>query len=282
MNNNYGNLMLHRVLLSAMKDIDRICRENGLRYFLHAGTLLGAVNHKGFIPWDDDVDIALLREDYTLLCGILRERYSDLYFLQTYETDPSHANNRAVLCVRGTEVKFRHAPEVRKMIGIDIIPIDAAPDSKIARKMQQGIIWVLDAAVQIKQGEIKPVHPVMKCIGLLSKADRTKLGKMIDRVSTHYNGKQTEYVGLLTYTCKSPYNGQSGYENDLMKRAWYAEPLEVPFEDAFFMTISDPEADLLHRYGPKWAEPYPEEKRVTKHDILSYEIGEEVRKRIGG
>ena len=63
MTNEYGNELLHKVLLSAMKDIDKICRENGLRYYLYAGTLLGAVNHKGFIPWDDDVDIVMFPND---------------------------------------------------------------------------------------------------------------------------------------------------------------------------------------------------------------------------
>jgi hypothetical protein len=100
-------------------------------------------------------------------------------------------------------------------------------------------------------------------------------------LTTHYNGKKTEYVGLLSYTGKNPYTGISGYENDLIPRESYEHPLTVPFEDTEFMTIGDPIKDLEHRYGPKWHEPYPEEKRVTKHDVQSYEISPEVRKRIG-
>ena len=72
MTNDYGNLELHKILLSAMKDIDKICRENHLRYYLHAGTLLGAINHKGFIPWDDDVDISMTRDDYEKFVQILK------------------------------------------------------------------------------------------------------------------------------------------------------------------------------------------------------------------
>ncbi len=283
MTNDYGNLELHQVLLSAMKDIDRICRENGLKYFLHAGTLLGALNHKGFIPWDDDVDISLLREDYNVLVDVIKKDYSELYYLQNYETDSTFLNNRAVLRILGTEIKYiRTNKAARNEIGVDIIPLDCAPNGKVARKLQQAIVWILDAAVQIKLGEIIPRHPFMKCIGLLAKADRKKLGRMIDWVSTCFNGKKTEYIGLLTYTGKNPYTGRSGYENDLMKREWYDKPLEVPFEDTYFMTISDPEADLIHRYGPNWSAPYPEEKRVTKHDVRSYEISEEVRNRIMG
>ena len=139
---------------------------------------------------------------------------------------------------------------------------------------------IVDAAVQIKQREIIPHNPVMKCIGLLSKLDRVKLGNWIDKLSEHYNKKHTRYVGLLTYTGKNPYTGRSGYENDLMRREWYSDPIDVDFEDSKFMTISDPIADLVHRYGPNWAAPYPEEKRITKHDIKNYTISDEVMARI--
>ena len=283
MTNDYGNLELHQVLLAAMKDIDKICRENDLKYYLHAGTLLGAFNHKGFIPWDDDVDISLMRHDYEKLCDILIQQYADKYFLQNYQTDPNYKNNRAVLRVLGTEVIHHHADKdcCRTEIGVDLVPLDAAPDSKLLRKLQQGAIWVVDAAVQIKQGEIIPRNPLMKCIGLLSSLDRVRLGKRIDKLAMMFNKRNTKYVGLLTYTGKNPYTGRSGYENDLMPRQWFTDPIRVDFEDTQLTTISSPTEDLVHRYGPKWAEPYPEEKRVTKHDVASYRIDPDVRNRLG-
>lgn len=283
MTNDYGNLELHQVLVAAMKDIDKICRENNLKYYLHAGTLLGAFNHKGFIPWDDDVDISLMRQDYEKLCDILIREYTDKYFLQNYQTDPNYKNNRAVLRVLGTEVIHYHRDDenTRNEIGVDLVPLDAAPDSKLLRKFQQGAIWVVDAAVQIKQGDITPHNPIMKCIGLLSKLDRVKLGKRIDKLAMMFNKRNTKYVGLLTYTGKNPYTGRSGYENDLMPRQWFTDPIRVDFEDTQLTTISSPTEDLAHRYGPKWAEPYPEEKRITKHDVASYRIDPDVRKRLG-
>ncbi|MDD7595009.1 MAG: LicD family protein [Clostridiales bacterium] len=274
MTNDYGNLELHEVLLSAMKDIDKICRENNLRYFLHAGTLLGAMNHKGFIPWDDDVDISMFREDYEKFLSIVHEQMGDRYFVQTYKTDPEYPNNRAVLRVLGTEVIHFHEDDTssRKEIAVDIVPLDSVPDLRIVQRFQQGLVWVLDAAVQIKQGSIIPRSVFTKCIGLLAKVDRVRLGRWIDNVTCICKSKKTKLVGLLSYTGKNPYTGVSGYYNDLLKREWYDSPEYVPFEDTQFMTIGEPEADLLHRYGPHWAEPYPEEKRVTKHDVKSYRI----------
>lgn len=283
MTNEYGNELLHKVLLSAMKDIDKICRENGLKYYLHAGTLLGALNHKGFIPWDDDVDISLKREDYNTLLHILQEQYSDMYFIHNYKTDPAYKNNRTVLRILGTRVTHHHEdPEDKHPeIAVDIIPLDAAPDRKWQRIAQQKLIWIFDAAVQIKQGGIIPQSIPTKILSILSHIERVRLGEIIDRLCMRYNHKNTVYMGLLSYTGKNPYTGKSGYENDLIPRSSYENPIMVPFEDTEFMTIGDPIRDLEHRYGPHWSEPYPEEKRVTKHDVKSYEISPEVRARIG-
>ncbi len=274
MTNDYGNLALHKVLLRAMKDIDLICRENGLRYYLHAGTLLGAVNHKGFIPWDDDVDISMFRDDYETFLSIVQKQYADVYFMQTYKTDPAYPNNRAVLRVLGTSVQHYHEEKnsVHTEIGIDIVPLDAVPNSKLLQRIQQGTVWIIDAAVQIKFGSIIPKNPIIKIIGLLSRYDRVKLGEKIDRITCRYNKKKTDCVGLLSYTGKNPYTKVSGYYNDVLKRSWYEHPVYLPFEDTEFMTISDYESDLLHRYGPHYMDPYPEEKRITKHDVKSYSI----------
>lgn len=283
MTNDYGNLELHTVLLDAMKDIDRICRENGLKYYLHAGTLLGAFNHGGFIPWDDDVDISLMKPDYDRFCQIIRQSYSDRYFMQTYDVDPTHSNNRGVLRVLGTKVTHVHGDniECRQEIAIDIVPLYPVPGSKLMRKLQQAQIWVWDMAVQIKQGGVIPCHPFMKCIGLLAKRDRVKLGRSIDRAMAMCKNDNSRDVGILCYTHRNPYMGRSGYDNEIWPRAWYEAPMEILFEGQSFTTISQPEAYFNFQYGSRWSEPYPEEKRISKHDVKSYEISPEVRARVG-
>ena len=282
MTNDYGNLELHKVLLSAMKDVDLICREHGLKYYLHAGTLLGALNHQGFIPWDDDVDISLFREDYEKLLEIITEDYSDRYFVQNNKTESVFSHNRSVLRILGTRV-IHNGEELEQHteIGIDLVPLDSAPDSKLARWWQQHVILFWDMVTQIKLGIIIPSSIITRTLSLFAKMDRKRLGERIDKECMKYNKKQTKYVGLLSYTGKNPYTGKSGYENDLLLREWFENPIYVPFEDAEFMTISEPEKDLIHRYGPHWHDPYPEEKRVTKHEVKAYMINEEVRKRVG-
>ena len=76
--------------LEILKYVDGICKKNGIPYWLSSGTLLGAVRHGGFIPWDDDVDIEMLKEDFNKLCHILEHSVSDDYVLQTHNTDPEY------------------------------------------------------------------------------------------------------------------------------------------------------------------------------------------------
>jgi hypothetical protein len=136
-------------------------------------------------------------------------------------------------------------------------------------------------AVQIKQGLVTPHHPVMKLIGLLSKRDRVKLGRRMDRVMRMCKNENSRDVGILCYTHRNPYMGRSGYDNEIWPRKWYEQPQEILFEGQKFMTISEPVDYFNFQYGARWSEPYPEEKRITKHDVASYEISPEVRARVG-
>lgn len=89
-----GSLLRERQkeMLAVLADFAKICQENGIRWWLCSGTLLGAARHKGFIPWDDDVDVSMLKKDYRKLLKVLRKMDSEEYFYQCIQTDPDHVN----------------------------------------------------------------------------------------------------------------------------------------------------------------------------------------------
>lgn len=283
MTNDYGNELLHKVLLSAMKDIDKICRENNLNYYLHAGTLLGAVNHKGFIPWDDDVDITLLRNDFEKLAEIIEKEYSDWYYIQTYKTDTNYNNNRAKLRIKGTKlIDKTHGEQENEEIFIDLAPLYFPPKSKVMQSFQKKCIEIIDAIVLIQMGDNIPTSAVSKYILYpLSKINRKFWGKVLDFLMIHMQNKKSGLLGTLCYVGFNPYTGLDGYYNDMISLECYEHEEYLPFEDTEFMTISHWHEDLLRRYGKDYMKPYPEEKRVTKHNVASYEVDDEVRKRIG-
>lgn len=282
MTNDYGNLELHKVLLAAMKDIDRICRENGLRYYLYAGTLLGAVNHGGFIPWDDDVDVVMFPEDFKILARELEAQFSDRYQLCTFDNSPGWFSKMNKLYVKGTKVFTQHCADITP-IAVDVCVLHNVPDGKWQRLFQRKEIELINLVLHTQAGAVVPTSWKSKLVlGNLAKAKREYLGKRLDKVMSRYDDKVTEYVGIMCNTLTpNPYTGRSGYENDMTKRAAHEQPVYIDFEDMQAVTISHYEEDLVMRYGPNWAEPYPEEKRITKHDVKSYEISDEVRERVG-
>lgn len=283
MTNDYGNLELHTVLLSAMKDIDKICRENGLKYYLYAGTLLGALNYKGFIPWDDDIDIVMMPEDFYCFCKIINSKYRGIYELQIFDKDSNWYSKMNKMLIQGTEIISQHKKE-RHPFFIDICVLHSIPDQRWRRFFQRKKIEIINLILQTQSGEIIPTSLMTKLLlGNLSKVIKKEiLGKHLDRIMSKYDNERTECLGIMCNTLTSnPYTKCNGYENDITKRSWHEEYQYVKFEDTEFMTISEAEQDLNRRYGLHWHDPYPEEKRVTKHDVKSYTISEEVRKRVG-
>lgn len=274
MTNDYGNLELHQVLLAAIKDIDKICREHGLRYFLHAGTLLGAINHKGFIPWDDDVDISLLPHDFCVLHKVIEQEYADKYYMETFDNTPTRFSKLNKLRIRNASIQYQTGEE--ENVFIDISVLHNAPDRKLARTVQRVSLELLDKVAAVKSGAVIPTSFLAKAILCpLSHISKHTLGRWLDRVMSKYDGKKTEYYALMIHMLPNPYTGRNGYENDFVPCSICEHPRYLPFEDTAFMVYSDPMKDLVRRYGEDYWKPYPEEKRVSKHGIVRFTVNKE-------
>ena len=129
---------LKKYCLDILLEIDRICKKYSIDYYLYAGTLLGAVRHKGFIPWDDDIDVVMFRKDYNRFLDICKkESKGSRYELQTIETDPYTNNPWAKLHDKNTAfISGFRREEAMEGVNIDIFPIDNAPDNSIIRKVR--------------------------------------------------------------------------------------------------------------------------------------------------
>lgn len=136
---------LHDCLLLILDEIDRICLENDIPYFLDSGSALGAVRHGGFIPWDDDVDIGMLRENYERFIRAAKEDLSDRFFLQITETEPEYLSFNAKIRLNGTYFPemVNEGKKIHQGIFIDIFPFDYVSDKKKLAVLETKISRIL-------------------------------------------------------------------------------------------------------------------------------------------
>lgn len=127
---------LKQTILEIFRVVDRICREEKIPYFIIAGTALGAVRHGGFIPWDDDLDIGMLREDYERFLRVAPQRLGTGYFLQNHETDPGAPFYFTKIRKNGTRAvePYLKGLSMHHGVFLDIFPFDAVPDDPEQRR----------------------------------------------------------------------------------------------------------------------------------------------------
>lgn len=147
-----GMNKLQKLLLFIAKEVKRICEENDINYFICGGTQLGAVRHQGFIPWDDDLDIAMPRRDYERFIELCEQELDkEIFFLQTEWTEEKYAFAFSKIQLRGTEIieDFSKNANVSHGIFVDIFPYDNLPTNKFLKKVfllknhiYKNLIWV--------------------------------------------------------------------------------------------------------------------------------------------
>lgn len=127
---------LQQAEFALLKAFDQVCAKLGLKYFLVCGSALGAAKYRGFIPWDDDIDVALYREDYEIFCAHAAALLPEHLFVQNYRTDPAFPAIYSKLRDSNTtyiEKSARHLP-IHHGIFIDVFPLDGYPDGRLARR----------------------------------------------------------------------------------------------------------------------------------------------------
>lgn len=249
--------------LLILKEFDRICRNNGIYYSLSAGTLLGAIRHKGFIPWDDDIDIMMTRDQYNLFIKVCKNCLPDNLFLQTYKSDIHYLNGFAKL-VDTTVPAF--IKETEKMdivhgISIDIFPIDRCPENYYFSLLDIAKLTVCSAAKYSLLAQ--PCKSVPKRIirYILSKivtlTGTYRINEYEENLKTKYNTRNYN-ASFINYDSKPPYKWR---QCDLVPFSIFDNYISVQFEGANFYSIKNYDLYLRCTYGDYMILPPKEEQR---------------------
>lgn len=257
---------LQKVQLEMLLEVDRICRKYHIQYSLDGGTLLGAVRHKGFIPWDDDVDVILLRKEYhKFQKACKKEMDTKRFFLQDYTTDKDYRWGYAKIRRKNTEYIRLGQEHLKQKTGvcIDVFVADNVPDGKIVRKLHYLACYCIRKFMYAPLGERNEKSAFLrKWYGMLKYIPIDKIFRARNLLAYYSNKKRTELISH--YTFQYPKHCIYG-----LPRKCFDDFIELEFEGYKFKAFKDYDTYLSTYYGDYMKLP-PKEERVpqTKLSVL--------------
>lgn len=251
----------NEILVELLDEFVRVCKENNLRYYLEGGSILGAIRHKGMIPWDDDVDVSMPRKDYETLRH-LGDVWGDHYRLGDYETTSGYTYDFLKLEDLNTTLIEKMSPVYVGGVFLDIFPLDNIPNEEV----NQSIIAYQDKTLQTYQQLcIDPYCDTCQCfwqyVSLRIRQfffNPKRFLQKIDQVTrTYENDDSCQY-----WKCTHGY-----FRKDAAPKEYWGDGVEAEFEGKNYIVPSNYDAYLTHLFGDYMTLP-PVEERVTHSFIF--------------
>lgn len=246
---------IQKYSLETLISIASFCEKRNLVYFLDCGTLLGAVRHSGFIPWDDDIDILMPREDYEAFI----EEYGDEGFrLFSYKNDKNYFYQYAKVSNCETLIRESAIPDIDGLgVNVDIFPLDGMPDALIPRRIHQDHLFFLSKlralTLRLRRKAPRPLKGLFRWRWIIGSIERT---------ARRYPYGSTAFSGNIAATT---------IRHKEIPSECFASSEKMGFEGHSFSVPSGYGKYLTLLYGDYMKLP-PEEKRVTRHSFTAYKI----------
>lgn len=267
---------LRSAQLELLDEFDRICSAQSLEYFALYGTALGAWRHGGFIPWDDDLDLGMLRSDYDRLTEIVGSEVGDGFMFQTVDTDPYYGCLFGKLRKEGTRCvdKISIGSQQHGGIFIDVFPLDARATGRVASREQRIMRYVGFRLLYLKAGYRLPMRNdsllariaqvvVRGVVRVLPR--RAIIALTMRHARLGPTASPAQYVSLF---------GAYFYDRDTVTADWIHPLRELPFEDRTIPVFADVEAYLTQIYGD-YAQPPSIEQQIGHHEIVELDFGDQ-------
>lgn len=251
---------LQKIQLSMLKDFDAVCQRHRISYQLFSGTALGAVRHKGFIPWDDDIDVVMLREDYErFFDSASKELDSNKYYVQR-EFSEHWPMFFSKLRLNGTtyiEKYHSHDARIHQGIYIDIFPCDNLSDSRLMQKLQYIASKIVIAKSLYARG-YETNSTVKKCFMQFCRILPTEPFK-------RHCIRRNDSSSLKVHTF---FGGGKKFERSIYLREWFEQSVKMRFEDSEFPVSAHYDEMLRVMYGDYMIMPTLEQRVCKRHAAI--------------
>lgn len=257
--------ILQMIELDIMTYIDKVCRENNLKYFLAYGTLIGAVRHRGFIPWDDDIDILMPRDDYEKFCGII-DHSGGRYKICHWKKDKNYQFGFAKVYDSSTKLKEKNLTGGTGFgVYVDVFPYDGYPGARRLRLLDilgKCRHWQLRGfnSMKTEAGRWKNVPRFVLYLVLCAVGKRNLLA-LSQKLATGTKIDESELAGCFSSFANN--------EKELFHKTAVDSVDEVEFEGRKFLIPSGYDELLTNMYGDYMKLP-PAEQRVSNHDFVAW------------
>ncbi|MDQ8371298.1 LicD family protein [Enterococcus faecium] len=266
-----SNEKIHEAELEVAKHFVEICKKNNLEYFMLGGTFLGAVRHKGFIPWDDDMDFGMPRRDYEQFIKIVKTQNNGDYLLAIFEDGNNHDYPIKLESTKQRIKEFSTGKERVRNAWIDIFPLDGMPNSKLAQNVQKFRLLSLRALFKLSQlsknvsvdnpyrtSTEKIIISVGRIIRLEKLLSEEKLFHKLDRQLKKYSYENSDFV----------VNFMGAYKfKEMFPKKIYEDLISYEFEDVTFKAPTDYDLVLTQMYGDYLVPPKDEDKNKHNTEI---------------
>ena len=257
---------LQTKLLEMLDWLSKYLKKNNLRYYIMGGTMLGAVRHQGFIPWDDDVDIIMPRKDYETLLEMLKEPVDHYVVESVNGPAKDFIYNYAKFYDTNTSMTDLAKTPVKRGVFIDVFPMDGIGNTMEESLKNYKKINFLHGLLAMKNCKIRKGRKLWKNLaavcGWFLPLRRKKLARKLDRKCAERSVEENKYVGYLTSSYRT---------REIMDKEIYGTPTPYQFES---ITVYGPEKydEYLTNLYHDWRKLPPEDKRCSNHDFIDIDL----------